>query len=257
MKTGFNNWRKALEKFSKHEASKSHSEAVLKMQCVTNVNIGDIMVATCKQQQLFRQRMLVKQFASLRYLVRQGLAIRGHEENEGYLSQLLRLRSADNPDMLQWLKDGKYLSPDILNEMIKLMADNVLRELLVEIRSARFYAVQADETTDASSNEQMCVAIRWTDKEYSIFEDPIGLLHVPKTDADTLTLMLKDTLIRCNLPLTLCRGQAYDGAANMSGRIRGVATQIKSVEPKALHVHCLAHCLNLCLQDAARICVIV
>ena len=34
MKTGFNNWGKALEKYSKHEASKRHSEAVLKMQCV-------------------------------------------------------------------------------------------------------------------------------------------------------------------------------------------------------------------------------
>lgn len=28
----------------------------------------------------------------------------------------------------------------------------------------------------------------------------------------------------------------------------------KREQPAALHVHCLAHCLNLCLQDAARIC---
>lgn len=40
----------------------------------------------------------------------------------------------------------------------------------------------------------------------------------------------------------------------MSGHLRGVAAQIKSEQPAALHVHCLAHCLNLCLQDAARIC---
>ena len=30
--------------------------------------------------------------------------------------------------------------------------------------------------------------------------------------------------------------------------------QIKSVQPAAIHVHCLAHCLNLCLQGAAKIC---
>ena len=98
------------------------------------------MVTTCKQQQRFMQRMLVKQFASLRYLARQGLAICGHEESEGNLSQLLKLRSADDPEMLLWLQEGKYLFPDILNEMIKLMADNILRELLTEIRSAIFYA---------------------------------------------------------------------------------------------------------------------
>ena len=40
----------------------------------------------------------------------------------------------------------------------------------------------------------------------------------------------------------------------MSGHLRGVAAQIKKEQPAALYVHCLAHSLNLCLQDAARIC---
>ena len=36
-------------------------------------------------------------------------------------------------------------------------------------------------------------------------------------------------------------------------RIRsGVATRIKNDVPQALPVHCLAHSLNLCLQDAGR-----
>ena len=78
-------------------------------------------------------------------------------------------------------------------------------------------------------------------------------MHVPRTDADTLTALLKDVLIHCNLSITLCRGQSYDGAANMSGWLHGVASQIKSVEPTVLYVHCL----NLCLQDAARICAII
>lgn len=43
----------------------------------------------------------------------------------------------------------------------------------------------------------------------------------------------------------------------MSGHLRGVAANIKSEQPAALHVHCLAHCLNLCLQDAARSCTLV
>ena len=50
------------------------------------------------------------------------------------------------------------------------------------------------------------------------------------------------------------RVQAYDGASNMSGHIRGVTARLKQEESAALHVHCLAHSLNLCLQDAARVC---
>ena len=39
----------------------------------------------------------------------------------------------------------------------------------------------------------------------------------------------------------------------MKGIIRsGVATRIKKDTPQALLVHCLAHSLNLCLQDAGR-----
>ena len=64
---------------------------------------------------------------------------------------------------------------------------------------------------------------------------------------------IKDLLQRCALPLSLCWGQAYDGAAVMKGiRRSGVATRIKKDTPQALPVHCFAHSLNLCLQDAGR-----
>lgn len=68
-------------------------------------------------------------------------------------------------------------------------------------------------------------------------------------------MAIKDILVRCALPLAQCRGQGYDGASNMMGHLRGVATQIKAEEAAAISVHCLAHCLNLCLQDTAKKCV--
>ena len=40
----------------------------------------------------------------------------------------------------------------------------------------------------------------------------------------------------------------------MMGHLTGVARQIQNKYPAALKVHCLAHCLNLCLQDAAKKC---
>ena len=38
----------------------------------------------------------------------------------------------------------------------------------------------------------------------------------------------------------------------MQGKRKGLATVIKNDAPAALSVHCLAHSLNLCLQDAVR-----
>ena len=53
-----------------------------------------------------------------------------------------------------------------------------------------------------------------------------------------------------NLDLKKCRGQCYDGAANMSGKHTGVAKQISDEEPRALYIHCYGHVLSLSVKDA-------
>ena len=40
----------------------------------------------------------------------------------------------------------------------------------------------------------------------------------------------------------------------MMGHLSGVAKQLQSEQPSAIKVHCLAHSLNLCLQDTAKKC---
>ena len=77
-------------------------------------------------------------------------------------------------------------------------------------------------------------------------------IGIPNTKAETLFVALKNVLVSCGLSLSLCRGQAYDGASAMQGRRKGLATLIRAEVPAALHVHCLAHSLDLCLQDAGR-----
>lgn len=144
------------------------------------------------------------------------------------------------------------LSNEIINELIAIMGKNVLREILQDIREAKCFSLLADEATDMSNAEQLCINIQWVDYELNIYEAPLELIHVPKTDSSTITTLIKDSLIRFNIPLAQCKGQAYDGASSMSGYINGVAANIQKAEPSALYVHCLAHCTNLCLQTAGR-----
>jgi hypothetical protein len=115
-----------------------------------------------------------------------------------------------------------------------------------------WYAIIADEAADVVNREQLNLSIRWVSDDYTVSEDPVGLYCLPDTTANTITKVLKDLLIRCAFPINLCSGQAYDGAANMQGIRKGVATQIRAECPAALPVHCFAHSLNLCLQDAGR-----
>ena len=46
------------------------------------------------------------------------------------------------------------------------------------------------------------------------------------------------------------RGQGYDGAAAMSGKLNGAQAHIREIIPTALYVHCVAHSLNLAVSNS-------
>ena len=83
-------------------------------------------------------------------------------------------------------------------------------------------------------------------------EEAVGLYTLESTSAEAIVSTIKDILLRMNLRIDMCRGQCYDGASNMSGSHSGVATQIVSLESRALYTHCYGHALNLVTQDALR-----
>lgn len=97
-RTGFSAWKNALARFAKHETSHTQ-EAVMKLHSVATANIAGVLNSKTKEQQLQRQRMLLKHPSFVRYHARQGFAIRGHEKREGNMIQLLRMWSAHDADM--------------------------------------------------------------------------------------------------------------------------------------------------------------
>ena len=137
------------------------------------------------------------------------------------------------------------------------MGQCVLRKILAEVCTSLWYSIIVDEATDIAHNEQMSVSVRWVDNCYCINERTIGLLQLPNTLAETIFQAEKDILIRCSLPINQCRGQAYDGAANMSGIRIGVQALFKKEVPQVLYVYCLTHNLNFCLKDVTNNCELI
>ena len=60
--------------------------------------------------------MLQVLISSIKYSVRQGLALREHEHLEGNLMPFLLLQSEECPGLKQWLKENKYLSGKVIND---------------------------------------------------------------------------------------------------------------------------------------------
>ena len=54
----------------------------------------------------------------MQFLLRQGLALRRHVEKEGYLTQLMLSFSEEDEILKGWLRDGKYMSHEIITEIM-------------------------------------------------------------------------------------------------------------------------------------------
>jgi hypothetical protein len=112
--SGFSDWKNALRALAQHNSSRFHSEClyIAEQQSKPSV-IARIDTAT-RQQQEQRRRLLMAEASSLQYLLRQGIALRGHTEVDGNLFQLMQLRSPDIPGLRQWL-DNKNICRTILS----------------------------------------------------------------------------------------------------------------------------------------------
>ena len=73
------------------------------------------------------------------------------------------------------------------------------------------------------------------------------------TSAVAIAQKIKDVLTENGLEISNMRGQGYDGASNMSGKCGGVAKLIRDENLLAIHIHCFAHRLNLCVAGACQV----
>ena len=106
--------------FREHEKSQCHREACMKYEASNKPSVVVLADRALNKEQDTRRTMLLKQLSSLRFLMRQGLAVWGHSDIEGNLHQIMRCRAEDIPKFHQWLEAGKYQSPEIVNEQIQL-----------------------------------------------------------------------------------------------------------------------------------------
>ena len=247
--TGFSNWKKAIERFKDHEHSVAHKNAVMTI-AASKDPIDQQLLREVENTRKKHQQSLLKQLSVLHYLLRQGIAIRNDHAGGSNLSVMLEKVL----DESAWVTEGKYQSPECINEMIEIMAHKVLRSLISDVQSHKWYSILADETRDLSNREQMVICLRWVSNEYEVFEDLIGLVQLDNITSDTIYSVLKDSIVHLGLDFGNCRGQGYDGAQNFQGHVKGVAKRFKDDNPAAISVHCLAHCINLCLQEVTRSC---
>ena len=80
--------------------------------------------------------------------------------------------------------------------------------------------LESDEVTDASNKEQVVICLRWVDSYLEPHKDFIGFHVVDDITTNTIVHVLKDTILRMNLNMSMCHAQCYDGALNIKKLLR-------------------------------------
>ena len=187
-------------------------------------------------KRLAERKYLIKVMECIRFLARQGLAFRGNDGNDN-LTQLFKLLNKNDPALLTRLDKESHLEPgqhkymhnDIQNELIELMAKQVLAK---KLRSSKIFGIIAGKYTDMPNEELPSMCFQWI-KDLRVHEDFVRYYELPNIKSDTFVTAIKDSLIRTQLSLNDLRAQAYDGASNMFGKNTSVSVQIAAEQPKA------------------------
>uniref|UniRef100_A0A2N9IKZ9 DUF4371 domain-containing protein n=1 Tax=Fagus sylvatica TaxID=28930 RepID=A0A2N9IKZ9_FAGSY len=203
----FSNW-KCPEKLKIHEGgiNSSHNQAKRMFEDLLkpNQSIQSFHFKQTDQARIEYQTRLNASIDCIRFLLRQGLAFRGHDESEDSSNQ------------------GNFL------ELLRFIADHNEDIKAVTLRNAPENNMMI---SPAIQKDIMAVALRYVDKKGHVVERFLRIEHVTDTTALSLKAAVEDLFCRHGLSLSRLRGQGYDGASNMqedgaTSELRGQAEHL-------------------------------
>ncbi|XP_062208934.1 uncharacterized protein LOC133910615 [Phragmites australis] len=261
---GFKNWNHK-EAFKKHvgDINSAHNQAQEKYDLFVKpkTSIEQSFASTTKQYKVLYIARLTWSLRCIRFLLRQGLAFRGHDEsedskNKGNFLELLNFLANNFQEVNKVVlknapKKNKMIDHKIQKDLISSCAKETTKLIMEDLGNEHF-SILADESSDVSLNEQLALCLRYVDKKGKPVERFLGVVNVEDTTSSTLKTAIGNLLMGHQLSFSMVRGQGYDGASNMKGHINGLKKLIMDESPSAYYIHCFAHQLQLTLVAVAK-----
>ena len=189
-------FNKANEILKEHSKTKYHNDALLqaenfiKMMRFPEKAIASIIESSRVAQIEYNRKVLRSIVSSVIFCGKQTIALRGHMEssadknckNQGNFLALLDFGAEAGDEIIakhlrECARNATYTSATIQNNIIEITMEYLRNQIISEIpEHAPFFTILADETTDVSNTEQLCISIRFVDDTCSIHEEFLGFV---------------------------------------------------------------------------------
>ena len=146
--------------------------------------IVNLMDDKSKAQTKKNREVIMSIGKTIHFLAKQSLPIRGHRDdsqhldkegnNPGNFQELLKFCCESGDTVLQLHfeeghKNATYHSKTIQNQLIKIISDQILEGIIAKVKTAKFFAVSADEATDKGLQTQLTMTLRYVDEQGMYF----------------------------------------------------------------------------------------
>nr|XP_028962138.1 uncharacterized protein LOC114826236 [Malus domestica] len=196
---GFTNWRKGPENFRVHEggAGSLHNKAMQQAKdlMTQKQHIVTFVIKQTDEARVNYHTLLSGALDCTRWLLRQGLAFRGHDEslkssNRGNYIDLMQFLADHNEKVRKVVfengpKNLKYTSSDIQKDLVHACAIETINAITKDMEGT-FFSLLVDGSRDASNKEQMAVVLRYVNKKGEAIEKFLGVQHVFSTTSSSL-----------------------------------------------------------------------
>ncbi|XP_022031236.1 zinc finger MYM-type protein 1-like [Helianthus annuus] len=260
---GFDDWHHATGRVREHEVSLDHLIIMIKWfdlrkRLKSDDTIDKFQHEQFKKETDYWKQVLFRIIALVKFLAKHNLAFHGYrksfemlEEFDPVIKEHVRRITSDNIHV-------HYLGHKIHNEIIVMLADEIKKELIKNIKEAKYYSIILDCTPDSCHKEQMTIIVRYvkfSSNSVIAEESFLGFLNANDTTGKGLFVVTYAELQNLGLEIDDMHGQGYHNGANMKGSHQGVQTRFLKENPRAFYTPCGSHSLNLTLCDMAYSCV--
>ncbi|XP_029641217.1 SCAN domain-containing protein 3-like [Octopus sinensis] len=124
---------------------------------------------------------------------------------------------------------------------------NFVEEKIVEILQTTNFSIQVEDST--IHNQAILVYVRFIHED-DIREEILFIKSLSETtNGDDIVSEVMQYFNDKSIPLTNLINIASDGAAAMTGKVKGFVSRMKSVAPHIFYVHCIIHRQHLVAKN--------
>ena len=114
----------------------------------------------------------------------------------------------------------------------------------------------SDNEVTSSNDKILSICMRYLDEFQNILEVFIGFLNLERITGEHIWETILKFYRELGLDVKECKGQCYDGAANIQSKKNGVAKVILREVPNSVVTYCCSHNLNLSLAASCNLAII-